>query len=144
MLNVGLTSVFQNLVKKFPLALWEREQLCEQSELTTAGEGLIRCKEAKRQRCEANLEGRKLRRYEDRLLTENSFFLPFLGKDKRMGNNQYPPQPSLIREGVTCHCEGATHVDMLDNSCQHLSCNRASSIVPVIADSAADPQSHYR
>lgn len=36
-------------------------------------------------------------------------FLPFLGK-VRMGNNQYPPQPSLIREGVTCHCEGATHV----------------------------------
>ena len=55
MLNVGLTSVFQNLVKKFPLALWEREQLCEQSELTTAGEGLIRCEEAKRQRCEASI-----------------------------------------------------------------------------------------
>ena len=29
-----------------------------------------------------------------------------------MGNNQYPPQPSLIREGVSCHCEGATHVDL--------------------------------
>ncbi len=55
MLNVGLTSVFQNLVKKFPLALWEREQLCEQSELTTAGEGLIRCEEAKRQRCKASI-----------------------------------------------------------------------------------------
>ncbi len=54
-LNVGLTSVFQNLVKKFPLALWEREQLCEQSELTTAGEGLIRCEEAKRQRCKASI-----------------------------------------------------------------------------------------
>ena len=35
----------------FPLALWERGQLCEQSELTTAGEGLIRCKDAKRHRC---------------------------------------------------------------------------------------------
>ena len=56
----------------FPLALWEREQLCEQSELTTAGEGLIRCKEAKRQRCEANLEDRKLRRYEGRPFTINS------------------------------------------------------------------------
>ena len=55
MLNVGLTSVFQDLVIKFPLALWEREQLCEQSELTTAGEGLIRCEEAKRQRCKASI-----------------------------------------------------------------------------------------
>ena len=139
-LNVGLTSVFQNLVKKFPLALWEREQLCEQSELTTAGEGLIRCEDAKRRRCEASivtlfpllgeglrervlLEDRKLGKYEDRLLTENSSFLPLLGKDKRMGNNQYPPQPSLIREG-------ATHVDMLDNSCQHLSCNSEGSTLP--------------
>ena len=30
------------------------------------------------------------------------FFLPLLGKDMRMGNNnQYPPLPSLIREGVS-------------------------------------------
>ena len=40
-------------------------------------------------------------------------FLPFLGK-VRMGNNQYPPQPSLIREGARLF---------------------------VIADSGADPQS---
>ena len=72
----------------------------------------IRYKDVKRQRCEANLEGRKLRRYEGRLLTLTNPFLPLLGKDKRMGNNQYPPQPSRIREGVSCHCEGATHVDL--------------------------------
>ena len=30
-----------------------------------------------------------------------NLFLPFLGKDKRMGSNQYPPLPSLIREGAT-------------------------------------------
>ena len=59
----------------------------------------IRCKDAQRQRCKTNLEVRKLRRYEGRLLTLTNPFLPFLGKDKRMGNNQYPPQPSLIREG---------------------------------------------
>ena len=30
------------------------------------------------------------------------YFLPLLGKDMRMGNNnQYPPLPSLIREGVS-------------------------------------------
>ena len=28
-----------------------------------------------------------------------NIFLPFLGKDKRMGDNPYPPRPSLIREG---------------------------------------------
>ncbi len=94
----------------------------------------IRYKDVKRQRCEANLEGRKLRRYEGRLLTLTNPFLPLLGKDKRMGNNQYPPQlyltrfainfpltndtqsfvrqshplqseRSLIREGAACHCE---------------------------------------
>ncbi len=37
-----------------------------------------------------------------------------------MGIKQYPPLPSLIREG-------ATHVDMLDNSCQNLSCNLKSA-----------------
>ena len=74
-------------------------------------------KDAKRHRCEVNLEGRKLRRYEDSLLTENSFFLPFLGNDKRMGNNQYPPQPSLIREGVTCHCEGVKRPSQSQDSC---------------------------
>ena len=68
-----------------PLALWEREQLCEQSELTTAGEGLIRCTDAKRRRRKASivrlfpllgeglrervlLEDRKLGRYEARRL----------------------------------------------------------------------------
>ena len=30
-----------------------------------------------------------------------NIFLPFLGKDKRMGTNPYPPRPSLIREGDT-------------------------------------------
>ena len=40
-----------------------------------------------------------------------------------MGNNQYPPHPSLIREG-------APHVDMLDNSCQHLSCNSEGATLP--------------
>ena len=80
---------------------------------------MFRCTDAKRQRCEASiekffpllgeglrervlLEGRKLRRYDGRPLTVTKVtnpFLPLLGKDKRMGNNQYPPQPSLIREG---------------------------------------------
>ena len=94
-----------------------------------------RCTEVKSHRCEANivkfsplsgeglrergnLEGRKIGWYEYRLFSVTHHILPFLGKDNRMGNNQNPPQPSLIREGVTCHCEGATHVDMLDNSCQ--------------------------
>ena len=69
------------------------------------------------------LEDRKLGRYEARLLTVTNPFLPLLGKYKMMGNNQYPPQPSLIREGggASCHCEGAK--------------------LSVIADSAADPQS---
>ena len=82
----------------------------------------IRYKDVKRQRCEASiekifplsgeglrervlLEDRKLGRYEARLFTVTTPFLPLLGKDKRMGNNQYPPQPSLIREGAACHCE---------------------------------------
>ena len=124
----------------FPLALWEREQLCEQSELTTAGEGFIGSPEVKKAGGQASivkffpllgeglrervlLEGRKLRRYDGRPLTVTNPFLPLLGKDKRMGNNQYPPQPSLIREG-------ATHVTMLDNLCQHLSCNSEGAMLP--------------
>ena len=37
------------------------------------------------------------------------FFLPLLGKDTRMGNNnQYPPLPSLIREGSSRTCFGSS------------------------------------
>ena len=60
---------------------------------SAGGKKAVRCKEAKRPRGKASivklfplsgeglrervlLEGRKLRRYEDRLLTENSSFLP--------------------------------------------------------------------
>ena len=39
------------------------------------------------------------------------------------------------------YCGCTTHTDMLNNSCQYLSCNPEGSIVFVIADSAADPQS---
>ena len=41
-------------------------------------------------------------------ILKKNFFLPYLGKDKRMGYNQYPPQPFLIREGASRYCEGAT------------------------------------
>ena len=75
-----------------------------------------RCTEVKSHRCEANivkfsplsgeglrervnLEGRKIGWYEYRLFSVTHHILPFLGKDNRMGNNQYPPQPSLIKEG---------------------------------------------
>ena len=69
-----------------------------------------------------------------------------------MGNNQYPPLPLPNQGGGTETSplppllykeRGATHVDMLDNLCQHLSCNREGSTIIVIADSEADPQSHY-
>ncbi len=105
---------------------------------SAGGKEAARCKDAKRHRCEASivkffpllgeglrervlLEDRKLGRYEARLLTVTNPFIPLLGKYKMMGNNQYPPQPSLIREGASWHCEGATRF--------------------VIADSEADPQS---
>ena len=126
---------------------------------SAGGKEAARCKDAKRHRCEASiikffpllgeglrervlLEDRKLGRYEARLFTVTTPFLPLLWKYKMMGNNQYPPQPyltrfainrygfafhplqserSLIREGASCHCEGAK--------------------LSVIADSAADPQS---
>ena len=72
--------------------------MCEQSELTTAGEGLIRCKEAKRQRCEASivklfplsgeglrervlLEGRPLKLTEVRKTGSQAIFIyRYLGK----------------------------------------------------------------
>ena len=44
--------------------------------------------------------------------------LPLSGKDYRMGNNPYPPLPSLIREGVISHPElvSASH-QMLQPAC---------------------------
>ena len=60
---------------------------------------------------------------------------PFTSPPLKGGEKEYSHHPSPIGEG-------ATHADMLDNSCQHLSCNPESSIVSVIADSAAAPQSH--
>ena len=47
------------------------------------------------------LEIRKQRRYESRLFRVTNPFLSLLWKDKRMGNNQYPHQPSLIKDGNT-------------------------------------------
>ena len=95
----------------FPLALWEREQLCEQRELTTAGEGFIGSSEVKRSRGQAI--------YVILNLFQN---LVFRCKDAKRRRRKasieklFPP----IGEGAAqfCHCEGATHVDMLDNSCQ--------------------------
>ena len=136
----------------FPLALWERGQLCEQSEITTAGEGLIRCKEAKRQRCEVVIKNKFSCNFTKIAINENSPCHPVF-----CSSDSYPPQPSLIREG-------ATHVAMLDNSCQFSPChcegvkrpwqsqNRGDNEilrfaqndlapVSVIADSEADPQS---
>ena len=67
----------------FPLALWKREQLCEQSELTTAGEGL--------------LEVRKL-----------IFVILNLFQDlKKEITKMYFPLP-----GEELRKSGATHVDM--------------------------------
>ena len=63
-----------------PLSLCEREQLCERSELTNAGEGLIRGPEARKARGQAGLEVKKLRRYDGRLFTVKSlsFYPPTL------------------------------------------------------------------
>ena len=55
-----------------PLSLCDREQLCERSELTNAGEGLIRGPEARKARGQAYLEVRKVRRSEGRLFTVKS------------------------------------------------------------------------
>ena len=91
------------------------------------------------------LEGRKLRRYDGRPLTVTNPFLPLLGKDKRMGNNQYPPQPSLIREGASCHCEEGVsptwQSQNRDNNAILRFAQNDLAPVFVIADSAADPQS---
>ena len=57
------------------------------------------------------------------------------------GTATFSPNPSLISEGAThvgsvplnpshlryCDCADATYVDILDNSCQHLSCNLKSA-----------------
>ena len=136
--------------------------MCEQSELTTAGEGFIGSPEVKKAGGQASivkffpllgeglrervlLEGRKLRRYDGRPLTVTNPFLPLLGKDKRMGNNQYPPQPSLIREGASCHCEEGVsptwQSQNRDNNAILRFAQNDLAPVFVIADSEADPQS---
>ena len=90
--------------------------MCEQSELTTAGEGFIGSSEVKRSGCQAI--------YVILNLFQN---LVFRCKDAKRRRRKasieklFPP----IGEGAAqfCHCEGATHVDMLDNSCQFPHCH---------------------
>ena len=55
-----------------------------------------------------------------------------------MGNNQNPPQPSLIREGATLSSQ--TH-NRGDNAILRFAQNDSAPVF-VIADSEADPQSH--
>ena len=74
----------------FPLALWEREQLCEQSELTTAGEGLIRCTDAKRHRCKASIVK----------------FFPLLGEGLRERVN-LEDRPLKLTEGRNAGCQAS-------------------------------------
>ena len=87
---------------------------------------VIRCKEAKKHRCEV-FNVKKI----------NNLSILY-------GTATFPPAPSLIIEGAThvgsvplhpshlryCDCADATHVDILDNSCQHLSCNLMSATQP--------------
>ncbi len=90
--------------------------MCEQRELTTAGEGFIGSSEVKRSRGQAI--------YVILNLFQN---LVFRCKDAKRRRRKasieklFPP----IGEGAAqfCHCEGATHVDMLDNSCQFPHCH---------------------
>ena len=74
--------------------------------------GLNRSQEVRRSRSQASLNTvilnlfqdlvfgcKEVNGYRSKVCNVNTF-LPLLGKDKRMGDNQYPPLPSLIREGI--------------------------------------------
>ena len=63
---------------------------------------LVRGQEFKKSGCKANLEGKKIRRYEGKLFSVNSLSS---NPPTLLSSKQPSPQPSPIGEGVICHSE---------------------------------------
>ncbi len=63
---------------------------------------LVRGQEFKKSGCKANLEGKKIRRYEGKLFTLKSLSS---NPPTLLSSKQPSPQPSPIGEGVICHSE---------------------------------------
>ena len=110
--------------------------LNERSEFSILCEGFIRGHKVQSTRDQVSI--RILRYYVIKAAVSFvKFFLPLLGKDNRMGNNNpYPPLPSLIREGADIsHSEalrGET-IQPIENNKQN-TCGNASLIPPYVLE----------
>ena len=110
--------------------------LNERSEFSILCEGFIRGHKVQSTRGQVSI--RILRYYVIKAAVSFvKFFLPLLGKDNRMGNNNpYPPLPSLIREGADIsHSEalrGET-IQPIENNKQN-TCGNASLIPPYVLE----------